>query len=82
MAVLTGPSAGHLLCLAQQNVEAALAIARQHPLYRPDPQDGMSYLRAAGRPVSGARDYLAIVTNGVLHPPPCSSPTPQPNDRG
>ncbi|WP_213704057.1 poly-beta-1,6 N-acetyl-D-glucosamine export porin PgaA, partial [Klebsiella aerogenes] len=70
--------------LTQQNVEAALAIARQHPLYRPDPQDDrheLFYALLDSGQYQAARDYLAIVTNGVPYTRRLyGSPTPQPND--
>lgn len=70
--------------LAQQNVEAALAIARQHPLYRPDPEDDrheLFYALLDSGQYQAARDYLATVTNGVPYTRRLyGSPTPQPND--
>ncbi|EIV3803898.1 TPA: poly-beta-1,6 N-acetyl-D-glucosamine export porin PgaA [Klebsiella aerogenes] len=70
--------------LAQQNVEAALAIARQHPLYRPDPQDDrheLFYALLDSGQYQAARDYLATLTNGVPYTRRLyGSPTPQPND--
>ncbi len=70
--------------LAQQNVEAALAIARQHPRYRPDPQDDrheLFYALLDSGQYQAARDYLAKVTNGVPYTRHLyGSPTPQPNN--
>lgn len=70
--------------LAQQNVETALAIAHQHPLYRPDPQDDrheLFYALLDSGQYQAARDYLAKVTSGVPYTRRLyGSPTAQPNN--
>ncbi|WEF27837.1 poly-beta-1,6 N-acetyl-D-glucosamine export porin PgaA [Klebsiella aerogenes] len=71
--------------LAQKNVEAALAIARQHPLYRPDPQDNqheLFYALLDSGQYQAARDYLDKVAKAAPYTRyTYGSPTPQPNDQ-
>lgn len=71
--------------LAQKNVDAARAVARQHPHYRPDPQDNqheLFYALLDSGQYQAARDYLDNVSKDVPYTRYAyGSPTPQPNDQ-